>query len=196
MRRARSTRCRIGIADPTKRSVGTLTLDGRDRRLRRSDRRPLNPFGPDRGLSGDARSDAGAGAGPARPDRSGPGALAVRQDRQLGTAVTAGRSRVSTSILAGCSPATRSASTIPTMRPAHAAHAHARAGRRSGRAAAAEYRDADPNDKVVGVDFSGGMASVVSQINAALGDNRAAVLEPVPATRCAILDDGAANKST
>ena len=36
---------------------------------------------------------------------------------------------------------------------------------------------ADPNDQVIGLDFSGGMASVVSQLTAALGTDRAAVLQ-------------------
>ena len=49
---------------------------------------------------------------------------------------------------------------------------------RSGRAAAAERRRRQ-SDSVVGVNFSGGMASVVSQLNTALGSDRSAVLQSV-----------------
>ena len=46
-------------ADPTKRTVGTIMLKGADGRRRRPDRQQGDPLGPDRGLSGDARSDPG-----------------------------------------------------------------------------------------------------------------------------------------
>jgi flagellar hook-associated protein 1 FlgK len=51
---------------------------------------------------------------------------------------------------------------------------------------------ANPNDKVVGIDFSGGMASVVSQINAALSTTGMAASNP-SGTTLRVLDDGAAN---
>src|SRR6185437_15626674 len=51
---------------------------------------------------------------------------------------------------------------------------------------------ANPNDTVVGVDFSGGMASVISQINAAIGSTGMTTSNP-SGTTLRILDDGAAN---
>ncbi len=53
---------------------------------------------------------------------------------------------------------------------------------------------ADPNDKVVGIDFSGGMASVVSQLNAALGGTNVQFSNPAGST-LRVLDDGAAGQS-
>lgn len=52
----------------------------------------------------------------------------------------------------------------------------------------------DPNDKVVGVDFSGGMASVVSQLNAALGGANIQFSNPAGST-LRVLDDGAGGLS-
>lgn len=51
---------------------------------------------------------------------------------------------------------------------------------------------ANPNDTVVGIDFSGGMASVVAQINAALGGTGMTASNP-SGTTLRVLDDGAAN---
>lgn len=50
----------------------------------------------------------------------------------------------------------------------------------------------DPNDTVVGVDFSGGMASVITQINTALAGTGMTASNP-SGTVLQILDDGAAN---
>jgi flagellar hook-associated protein 1 FlgK len=50
----------------------------------------------------------------------------------------------------------------------------------------------DPNDSVVGIDFSGGMASVITQINAALASTGMTASNP-SGTTVRILDDGAAN---
>src|SRR5262245_7373073 len=52
---------------------------------------------------------------------------------------------------------------------------------------------ADPNDRVIGLDFSGGMASVVSQLTAALATSGLQFSNPAGNT-LRILDDGAANK--
>ncbi len=52
---------------------------------------------------------------------------------------------------------------------------------------------ADPNDKVVGVNFSGGLASVVAQLNAALGGTGLQFSNP-SGTSLRALDDGAAGK--
>ncbi len=52
---------------------------------------------------------------------------------------------------------------------------------------------ADPNDHVIGLDFSGGIGSVVSQLTAAIGTTPLAFSNPFGAT-LRILDDGAANK--
>jgi flagellar hook-associated protein 1 len=52
----------------------------------------------------------------------------------------------------------------------------------------------DPNDQVIGIDFSGGMASVVSPLNAALGINGLSFANPSGST-LRILDDGAAGQA-
>jgi len=51
---------------------------------------------------------------------------------------------------------------------------------------------ANPNDTVVGIDFSGGMASVITQINAAFGGTGMTASNP-SGTTLRVLDDGAAN---
>jgi flagellar hook-associated protein 1 len=51
----------------------------------------------------------------------------------------------------------------------------------------------DPNDVVVGVDFSGGMASVVAQLNSALGPTALQFSNP-SGTTLRVLDDGAGNR--
>jgi len=52
----------------------------------------------------------------------------------------------------------------------------------------------DPNDEVLGINFSGGMASVVSQLNAALGASDLQFSNPSGST-LRVLDDGAPNRS-
>lgn len=52
----------------------------------------------------------------------------------------------------------------------------------------------DPNDEVLGVDFSGGMSSVLSQLNGALGGTGLQFSNPSGST-LRVLDDGAANKA-
>lgn len=52
----------------------------------------------------------------------------------------------------------------------------------------------DPNDEVLGIDFSAGMASVVSQLNAALGSADLQFSNPLGST-LRVLDDGAPNRS-
>lgn len=52
----------------------------------------------------------------------------------------------------------------------------------------------DPNDTVIGVDFSGGMSSVVSQLNAALGGANIQFSNPSGST-LRVLDDGASGLS-
>ena len=51
----------------------------------------------------------------------------------------------------------------------------------------------DPDDKVIGIDFSGGIGSVVSQLNAALGTTGLQFSNPT-GTTLRVLDDGAADK--
>ena len=51
----------------------------------------------------------------------------------------------------------------------------------------------DPNDQVLGIDFSGGMASVVSQLSAAFGTTGLQFSNPVGDT-LRVLDDGASNR--
>jgi flagellar hook-associated protein 1 FlgK len=52
----------------------------------------------------------------------------------------------------------------------------------------------DPNDKVIGVNFSGGMSSVVSQLNAALGGANIQFSNPAGST-LRVVDDGAGGLS-
>jgi flagellar hook-associated protein 1 FlgK len=51
----------------------------------------------------------------------------------------------------------------------------------------------DPNDKVIGLDFSVGLPSIMSQLNSALGSTQLQFSNP-SGTTLRILDDGAANK--
>jgi flagellar hook-associated protein 1 FlgK len=53
----------------------------------------------------------------------------------------------------------------------------------------------DPNDQVLGVDFSGGMSSVVSQLNAALGTTANLQFSNPSGSTLRVLDDGATNRS-
>lgn len=53
----------------------------------------------------------------------------------------------------------------------------------------------DPNDEVLGIDFSGGMASVVSQLNAALGASADLQFSNPSGSTLRVLDDGAPNRS-
>ena len=53
----------------------------------------------------------------------------------------------------------------------------------------------DPNDEVLGIDFSGGMASVVSQLNAALGTSANLQFSNPSGSTLRVLDDGAPNRS-
>ena len=53
----------------------------------------------------------------------------------------------------------------------------------------------DPNDEVLGVNFSGGMASVVSQLNAALGPSANLQFSNPSGSTLRVLDDGAPNRS-
>jgi len=52
----------------------------------------------------------------------------------------------------------------------------------------------DPNDQVIGIDFSGGMASVISQLNAAFGAANLQFSNPAGST-LRILDDGSTGLS-
>jgi flagellar hook-associated protein 1 FlgK len=53
---------------------------------------------------------------------------------------------------------------------------------------------ADPNDQVIGIDFSGGMASVVAQLNAAFGSDNITFSNPT-GNQLQVVDDGAGNTS-
>lgn len=53
----------------------------------------------------------------------------------------------------------------------------------------------DPNDEVLGIDFSAGMASVVSQLNAALGSSANLSFSNPSGSTLRVLDDGAPNRS-
>jgi flagellar hook-associated protein 1 len=53
----------------------------------------------------------------------------------------------------------------------------------------------DPNDEVLGVDFSAGMGSVIAQLNAALGPSANLQFSNPSGTTLRVLDDGALNRS-
>jgi flagellar hook-associated protein 1 len=53
----------------------------------------------------------------------------------------------------------------------------------------------DPNDQVLGVDFSAGMGSVVSQLNAALGSSASLQFSNPSGSTLRVLDDGVPNRS-
>ena len=53
----------------------------------------------------------------------------------------------------------------------------------------------DPNDEVLGIDFSGGMASVVTQLNTALGSTANLQFSNPSGSTLRVLDDGAPNRS-
>jgi flagellar hook-associated protein 1 FlgK len=53
----------------------------------------------------------------------------------------------------------------------------------------------DPKDEVLGIDFSGGMASVVTQLNAALGASAGLQFSNPAGSTLRVLDDGATNRS-
>ena len=53
----------------------------------------------------------------------------------------------------------------------------------------------DPNDEVLGINFAGGMASVVSQLNAALGTSANLQFSNPAGSTLRVLDDGAPNRS-
>jgi flagellar hook-associated protein 1 FlgK len=53
----------------------------------------------------------------------------------------------------------------------------------------------DPNDEVLGVDFSAGMGSVISQLNAALGATADLQFSNPSGSTLRVLDDGAVNRS-
>ncbi|MFB9265785.1 flagellar hook-associated protein FlgK [Bradyrhizobium erythrophlei] len=54
----------------------------------------------------------------------------------------------------------------------------------------------DPNDEVLGVDFSGGMSSVLSQLNGALGSTANLQFSNPSGSTLRVLNNGAANSST
>jgi flagellar hook-associated protein 1 FlgK len=57
----------------------------------------------------------------------------------------------------------------------------------------ADTETSDPSDRVIGVNFSGGISSIVSQLNAALGATSLQFSNPT-GTTLRVLDDGANNK--
>ena len=54
----------------------------------------------------------------------------------------------------------------------------------------------DPNDEVLGINFSGGMGSAISQLNAALGTSANLQFSNPSGSTLRVLDDGAPNRST
>ena len=163
-----------------------------DRRQRRSYRQRGIPFGQDRRVPGNARPDPPAGAGPARPDRVRDVARAVRpdDDRHRGHVRAArgfqGRRRIAAA-------RQHDQPDLHGHGDQHAAQGHDRARRRSGALPLPASATPDPNDTVIGVNFSNGIASVIAQINSALGSTGLQVSNPA-GTTLQVLDDGTANK--
>ena len=142
-------------ADPAQRDGRHIRAERAERRRHRSHRQQCDPLRRDRRLYRDARRSPGAGA-ERSSTRSPPriGARAVRPHRRghAGHCRRAGGLRCRSR-----RPARRQfgALDLHRQRDRHAAHRHAGPGRRPRRAAAVEIRrPTDPNDKVVGLDFS------------------------------------------
>ena len=87
------------------------------------------------------------------------------------------RRPASISISAGCSTGNTINLTYTDNLTGTQRTRHARAGRRSAALPLPASATADPNDKVIGVDFSGGLASVVAQLNERARLDRHAVLQ-------------------
>ena len=135
----------------------------------RSDRQQRDPVGRARRLYPDARQHPAAGADPARrigqPDVAG----AVEPDDQRDRGYFRRAVRIQRRRRRAVCRATRSSSPIPI--PAIFSTRSRSSRSVSRRHAAAAELAANPNDQVIGIDFSGGMSSVVAQLNAALGAN-------------------------
>ena len=159
----------------------------------RPDRQQVDPLGQDRRLSRHARQRAGAGAEPARQ----PGRRPWR--RRCRTTPSPAARRPS-----GAQSGFRRRHRGMAERQPHQPDLHRRADQHPASAsrivrvddpAALPLDDdatADPNDEVIGVDFSGGLASVVTQLNTAFGGATGSSPIP-PARRCACSTTARAN---
>ena len=160
---------------------------------RRSDRQTMRSARARSPPTRDARPGAGAGAGAARADRRGDVARAVRPHdrghrRDLGRA-----DRLRRRHRRRCSPATRSISPTPTTSTNTQHRSRSCGSTIRARCRCPTARRTDPNDKVVGIDFSGGLASVVAPDQRALGSTGLQFSNP-SGTTLRVLDDGAAGQ--
>ena len=182
-------------ADPAKRTVGTLMLQGAERRRRRSDRQQLDPLGRDRRLSRNARPRAGRGAGAARRDRRRHGARAVGSNRRRhrgDSGAQAGFDIDLAGLLNGNS--VRLTYTDNVTGTQHTV-THG-AGRRSGRAAARRHRHRRSQRRVIGLDFSGGLARRREPARRRAGRRRRCSSPIRPARPCACSTTAPPTRST
>ena len=178
--------------DPAKRSVGTLLLDP-------GAGTPVDMISGDMIGSGkiaallEMRDHVLIGA-QAQLDQIAAAMSSALSDRTTaGTAASFGVAvRVRPRHRIAARPATRSPH-LHGHADQHTAHRHAGAGRRSARAAAVRQRHGRTDDKVIGIDFSGGLASALAQINSALGPAGLHVSNP-SGTTLRVLDYGAGGK--
>ena len=153
-------------ATPSQDAAGTITLTSPSGTTTGSDRQRLDPVGPDRRLCADARQHPAAGAKSARrtgqPDVAG----AVEPDDDG----HGGQRRLAGGLQRRCRRG--------VARQLGAAHLHQFQNVLQtitivslGDGGTLPLQTASPNTQMIGIDFSGGISSVVSQLNTALGTN-------------------------
>jgi flagellar hook-associated protein 1 FlgK len=161
-----------------------------ERRFAQPDSDQFDPFRHHRRLSRAARQNAGAGANPARSVCRQHVEPAVRQDHGGNCGELGGVERL------------RSRSVRPAERQCNPSHLY---GCRNVQHQLSLVRvddpsvlplsnnaTTDPNDQVIGIDFSAGMASVTSQLNAALGS--AGLQFSNTGSTLRVLDNGVGNR--
>ena len=154
--------------NPTQNGVGTITLTSPSGATVDMDCDKRLQFRPDRGRSPVARHHAGAGTEPGRST----GRLDVERAighhdrRHRGDVRHAGRLHARSDQYAA---GQHHQSDLYQHRDQYPAAAADRRRRHFFRAAIADPSSTSPNTAVIGVNVSGGMASIVSQLNAALG---------------------------
>ena len=178
--------------DPTKRSTGTILLDSGSGPA--TDMIAGDMFGSGKIAALVEMRDHVLVEAQAQVDQIASAMSRALSDRTTaGTAVRSARRPGSTSISDRCSPATASISPTRKRRPARSAPSRSiRVDDPSVLPLPAD-RDAECRRQVVGLDFSGGMASVIAQINSALGPSALQFSNPA-GTTLRVLDDGAGGK--
>ena len=161
-------------ADPTKSGLGTITLVSPARRQRRSRRQRRHTLRRDRRLSQHARQRPGAGAEPARRDRRANVAGAVRHDHcrncrwRGGFDADIGGLSNGNTIQVSYTDASNVQHNVTIVRVDDPSALPL-----------SNSATTDPNDTVIGVDFSGGVASVATAAQYRARRDRAAVFQSV-----------------